>query len=586
MRAAQAARRFFARGIGPDRHAYRLRARHLRRLHNLLQRRGRTLLPDVRGAGRGRRADNGRGSRQRRRAPPDAAGFSRAPRVAMRLLHAGYADRRARLPEDQSRPERGRNSRRNLGGAVPLHRLREHRQGGQGRRGGDATRGGPAGSMSEGRAPHIGRSLLRREDRRLLTGRGQFIADLELPRMLHAAFVRSPVAHARIRAVDLSVAAAAAPGVALALSGAELARLLPPLPDTQLSLPSKWTSRVEHEFHNPQQPGLAHDKVRHVGEAVAVVVAESRYGAEDAAELVRLDLDPLPAVVSAEAALAPGAPLIHEHLQTNLFGAFSMGKGNVTAAMAGAPHKFQRRFYHHRYAAMPMECRGVAAIHDPRTDTITIWSATQVVHWVRREVAAILGMPEARVRCVALDVGGGFGLKGHVYPEDLVIPFLARRLGRPVRWLEDRHEHLSCSAHSRDQLHEVEVGFDDDGHILALRDNFIVDCGAWNPIGGGVPYNTAAHLTGPYKIDHLAVSARTAATNKVQNTAYRGAGRPEAVFAMERIIDLVAGNLGLEPGEVRRHNMISAEEMPYRPGILYRDGEEIVYDSGDYPGAR
>ena len=438
--------------------------------------------------------------------------------------------------------------------------------------------------MSERAIPYVGRSLLRREDGRLLTGRGQFIADLELPRMLHAAFIRSPVAHARIRSVDLSHAAAA-PGVALALSGADLVRLLPPLPDTQLSLPSKWTSRVEHEFHNPQQPGLAHDKVRHVGEAVAVIVAASRYAAEDAAELVGLDLEPLTAVVTAEAALAPGAPLIHEYLQTNLFGAFSMGKGDVDAAMAGAPHKLQRRFYHHRYAAMPMECRGVAAIHDPRTDSITIWSATQVVHWVRREVATILGMPEARVRCLALDVGGGFGLKGHVYPEDLVIPFLARRLGRPVRWIEDRHEHLQCSAHSRDQLHEVEVGFDDDGHILALRDKFIVDCGEWNPIGGGVPYNTAAHLTGPYKIDHLAVSARTAATNKVPNTAYRGAGRPEAVFAMERIIDLVAGNLRLEPAEVRRRNMISAAEMPYRPGILYRDGEEIVYDSGDYPGA-
>jgi len=438
--------------------------------------------------------------------------------------------------------------------------------------------------MSERAIPYVGRSLLRREDGRLLTGRGQFIADLELPRMLHAAFIRSPVAHARIRSVDLSHAAAA-PGVALALSGADLVRLLPPLPDTQLSLPSKWTSRVEHEFHNPQQPGLAHDKVRHVGEAVAVIVAASRYAAEDAAELVGLDLEPLTAVVTAEAALAPGAPLIHEYLQTNLFGAFSMGKGDVDAAMAGAPHKLQRRFYHHRYAAMPMECRGVAAIHEPRTDSITIWSATQVVHWVRREVATILGMPEARVRCLALDVGGGFGLKGHVYPEDLVIPFLARRLGRPVRWIEDRHEHLQCSAHSRDQLHEVEVGFDDDGHILALRDKFIVDCGAWNPIGGGVPYNTAAHLTGPYKIDHLAVSARTAATNKVPNTAYRGAGRPEAVFAMERIIDLVAGSLGLEPAEVRRRNMIRSEEMPYRAGILYRDGEEIIYDSGDYPGA-
>jgi aerobic carbon-monoxide dehydrogenase large subunit len=431
--------------------------------------------------------------------------------------------------------------------------------------------------------PYVGRSLLRREDRRLLTGRGQFIADLELPRMLHAAFIRSPVAHARIRSVDMSRAAAAS-GVALTLSGADLVQELPPLPDTQLSLPSKWTTQVQHEFHNPQQPGLAHDKVRHVGEAIAVIVAESRYAAEDAAELVMLDLEPLPAVVSAEAALVSGAPVIHEHLNTNLFGAFSIAKGDVAATMARAPHRLQRRFYHHRYAAMPIECRGVAAIHDPRTDTITIWSATQVVHWVRREVASILKLPEARVRCLALDVGGGFGLKGHVYPEDLVVPFLARRLGRPVRWIEDRHEHLQCSAHSRDQLHEVEVGFDDDGHILALRDDFVLDCGAWNPIGGGVPYNTAAHLTGPYKIDHLAVSARTAATNKVPNTAYRGAGRPEAVFAMERIIDLVAGTLGLEPAEVRRRNMIGIEEMPYHAGIAYRDGEPIVYDGGDYAG--
>jgi len=431
---------------------------------------------------------------------------------------------------------------------------------------------------------HIGRSLLRREDRRLLTGRGQFIADLELPRMLHAAFVRSPVAHARIRSVDLS-AAAAVPGVALALSGDELVKLLPPLPDTQLSLPNKWTSHVEHEFHNPQQPGLAHDKVRHVGEAVAVIVAESRYGAEDATGLVSLDLDPLPAVVSAEAALAPDAPLVHDHLRTNLFGRFSIAKGDVGPAMAAAPHRLQRRFYHHRYAAMPIECRGVAALYDARTDAITIWSSTQVVHWVRREVAAILGMPEARVRCLALDVGGGFGVKGHVYPEDLVIPFLARRLGRPVRWIEDRHEHLQSAAHSRDQLHEVEVGFDNDGRILALRDNFILDCGAWNPIGGGVPYNTAAHMTGPYRIDNLAVSAHTAATNKVPNTAYRGAGRPEAVFVMERIVDLVAGQLGFEPAEVRRRNMIGAEEMPYRAGILYRDGEPIVYDGGDYPAA-
>ena len=439
--------------------------------------------------------------------------------------------------------------------------------------------------MNDPRKPSfVGRSIPRREDHRLLTGRGQFIADLALPRMLHAAFVRSPVAHAHIRSVDLS-RAASAPGVAYVLSGADLAKLLPPVPDTQLSLPRKWTTQVQHKFINPQQPLLAHDKVRHVGEAVAVILAESRYAAEDAAQLVSLDLDPLPAVVDPEAALRAGAPVIHDKFATNLIGAFIIGKGDVDAALARAPHKLKRRFHHHRYAAAPMECRGVVGVHDPRTNSVTIWSATQVVHWVRREAAAVLGLPEARVRCLALDVGGGFGLKGHVYPEDLLIPFLARRLGRPVQWIEDRREHLMCSCHSRDQIHDVEVGFDGDGRILALRDRFIVDCGAWNPIGAGVVYNTAVHLPGPYKIDAIALDARIAATNKVPNAPYRGAGRPEAAFAMERVVDLVARELDLEPAEVRLRNMIRAEEMPYRAGIPYRDGEPIVYDGGDYPAA-
>src|SRR6266481_1397458 len=433
-------------------------------------------------------------------------------------------------------------------------------------------------------APFIGRALPRREDHRLLTGRGQFIADLDLPHMLHAVFVRSPVAHARIGGVHLA-RALAAPGVVAALSGADLLQLLPPVPDTQLSLPSKWTTLVQHKFINPQQPLLAHDKVRHVGEAVAVIVAGSRYAAEDAAQLVTLDLDPLPAVVDPESALRPGASIIHDKFQTNLIGAFTIGKGDIAAAFARSPHKLQRRFYHHRYAAAPMECRGVVGVHDPRTDCVTIWSATQVVHWVRREAAAVLQLPEARIRCVALDVGGGFGLKGHVYPEDLLIPFLACRVERPVQWIEDRREHLMCSCHSRDQMHDVEVGFDDEGRILALRDHFIVDCGAWNPIGAGVVYNTAVHLLGPYKIDAVAIDARIAATNKVPNAPYRGAGRPEAAFAMERIVDLVAGQLGLEPAEVRLRNMIRADEMPYRVGMPYRDGEPIVYDGGDYPRA-
>jgi aerobic carbon-monoxide dehydrogenase large subunit len=438
--------------------------------------------------------------------------------------------------------------------------------------------------MSDIERPYVGRSLLRREDRRLLIGQGQFIADLVLPRMLHAVLVRSEVAHARIRSVDLSTAGVA-PGVICALSGADLLRLLPPVPEGQISLPSKWTSVIQHKFFSPQQPLLAHDKVRHVGEAIAVIVAESRDQAEDAAELVTADLEELPAVIDPEAAMRPDSAIVHDRFQTNLIGSFSVGRGDADAALARSPHRLQRRFYHHRYAAVPMECRGVVGAYDTRSDSMTIWSSTQVVHWVRREAATLLGMPEARVRCVALDVGGGFGGKGHVYPEDMLITFLARRLGRPVRWIETRREHMMSATHSRDQLHDVEVGFDDDGRILALRDDYIVDCGAWNPIGPSVAYNTAVHLTGPYKIENFAASGRIAVTNKVPNAPYRGAGRPEAAFAMERTIDIVARTLGLEPAEVRRRNMIRADEMPYRVGIPYRDGEPIVYDSGDYPGA-
>ena len=402
--------------------------------------------------------------------------------------------------------------------------------------------------------------------------------------MLHAVLVRSPLAHARIRSVDLS-RARTAPGVVDALNGSDLLQLLPPVPEGQISLPAKWTTVVQHKFLNPQEPLLAHDKARHVGEALAIIVAETRDQAEDAAERVTLDLEELPAVVDPEAALRPESAIVHERFNTNLIGEFTVGRGDAAAAMAKAPHRLKRRFYHHRYAAVPMETRGVLSAYDRRTDSVTIWSSTQVVHWVRREAAALLGIPEARVRCVAPDVGGGFGGKGHVYPEDMLMTFLARRLGRPVRWIEGRSEHLMSATHSRDQFHDVEVGFDDDGRILALKDDYIVDCGAWNPIGSGVAYNTAVHLTGPYKIENYRASGRIAVTNKVPNAPYRGAGRPEAAFAMERTIDLIARTLGLEPAEVRRRNMIAAAEMPYSVGMPYRDGEPIVYDSGDYPSA-
>jgi aerobic carbon-monoxide dehydrogenase large subunit len=437
-------------------------------------------------------------------------------------------------------------------------------------------------SQSEG--GFIGKRMPRREDRRLLTGRGEFIADLRLPGMLHAVFVRSEVAHARILSVDVS-RAKVAPGVIYAIAGPELMELLPPVPDAQLSLPRKWTAQVRHRFLNPQQPLLAHDKVRHVGEAIAVIVAENRYRAEDAAELVTVDLEVLPVVVDPEAALSDGSAVLHERCGTNLIGDFAVQKGDTEAALAAAPHHLRRRFYHHRYAAIPMECRGVVASHDGRTGSVTIWSSCQVVHWLRREASTVLGLPEARIRCIALDVGGGFGVKGHVYPEDLLIPFLARVVGRPVKWIEDRREHFMSACHSRDQIHDVEVGFDDAGRLLAFRDSFIVDCGAWNPIGAGIAYNTAVHLPGPYKFDHFSARGRIAVTNKVPNAPYRGAGRPEAAFAMERVMDLIAAQLNLDPAEVRMRNLVTHGEMPYHLGIPYRDGEQIVYDSGDYPEA-
>jgi carbon-monoxide dehydrogenase large subunit len=438
--------------------------------------------------------------------------------------------------------------------------------------------------MPESKDGYVGKSMLRREDQRLLTGRGEYVADLKLPGMLHAAFVRSQMAHARIRSINLS-RALVAPGVVYAIAGPDLMELLPPVPDTQLSLPRKWTTRIEHKFLNPQQSLLAFDKVRHVGEAIAVVLAETRYQAEDAAELVEVDLEPLPAVVGPEAGLAEGSAVLHEHYGTNLIGDFAVEKGKTEAALAAAPHRLSRRFYHHRYAAIPMECRGVVGSYDGRTDSVTVWSACQVVHWLRREASTVLNMPEARVRCVALDVGGGFGVKGHVYPEDLLIPFLAREVGRPVKWIEDRHEHFISACHSRDQIHDVEAGFDDDGRLLAFRDSFFVDCGAWNPIGSGIAYNTAVHLPGPYKFENFSVRSRIVVTNKVPNAPYRGAGRPEATFAMERTMDLIAAELGLDPAEVRMRNLIPASEMPYHLGIPYRDGEPIVYDSGDYPEA-
>lgn len=431
---------------------------------------------------------------------------------------------------------------------------------------------------------YVGQPVPRREDRALLRGEGEFVADIRLPGMLHAAFARSPLASARIASVSLD-AARAAEGVVDAVSGADIHGAVPPIDGMQVAAPKGWRDAVGSDIAVPEQPLLAGDRVRHAGEAYAAVVASDRHLAEDALELVDARLEPLAPVADAGAALADGAPLVHGHIGGNAAATLHARKGRGAAALAAAPRRLARRFVHHRYAAMPLECRGVVAAHDRRTDTVTVWSSTQVVHWVRREVARALGLPEERVRCIAPDVGGGFGGKGHVYPEDILVAWLARRLGRPVKWIEDRHEHILGSAHSRDTVHDVEVGFDDDGRILAVTSDFVVDSGAYTPVGAGIAGNSIVHMLGPYDIAHYEARCRVALTNRTPNAPYRGAGRPEAVFAMERAVDLVAGAVGLEPAEVRLRNMIPPESMPYTLGLTYRDGVPVVYDSGDYPGA-
>lgn len=431
---------------------------------------------------------------------------------------------------------------------------------------------------------HVGRSTPRKEDRRLLNGSGRYLADIKLPSMLHVAFVRSQVAHARIRSIDTS-RARALPGVVEILTGADIRGELKPVPGMQNRPPQKWRAAVENEINIPDQPILAFDKVRHVGEGLAVIVAESRYIAEDAAELIEIELETIEPITSIDGALQPGAVRVHEELDSNVVAKLRVQKGDAEAALQSAPRKLSHSFYNHRYLALPIEARGVLADYDARLDSLTIWSSTQVVHWVRREVASRLRLTESRVRCIAPDVGGGFGLKGHVYPEDVLIAFLARRLGRPVRWIEDRHENITNSAHARDDRHEIEIGFDEQGRILALRDRFVKDSGAYTPVGIGAPSNTIAHLMGQYRIPNFDAAATIVVTNKTPNAPYRGSGRPEGVFVMERMIDLIARNLNLDPVDVRRRNMIPAKEMPYKVGIPYRDGVPVIYDSGDFPAA-
>ncbi len=429
-------------------------------------------------------------------------------------------------------------------------------------------------------ARYFGAAVRRREDPRFLRGEGRYVDDLRLPGLLHAAFVRSPHAHAEIRAVR-TAAAARLPGVAAVLTFETVARWMKPLPLFG-AVPPGLAARVDVVLKQAPQLALCRDRVRHVGEIVAMVVAASRALAEDACELVEVDYEPRPALTDPVAAAAPGAVLLHPEWGDNVAVRFATGFGDAAAAFREAPVTVRERFTIPRYVGMPIETRGVVAAWDARDGSLTTWNATQVVHFVQQGLCAAFDLPPHKVRVIAPDVGGGFGTKANGYPEDLLVPVAARVCGRPVKWIEDRREHMVAAAHARGQVHDIELAAARDGTLVAVRDRIWVDLGAYNVWGIVLPYNTVAHLVGPHRVPHLAVECHGVVTTKAPNAPYRGAGRPETVFAMDRIVDRLARALGLDPAEVRRRNYLGAADLPYELAIPYRDGNPLVYDSGDF----
>ena len=429
-------------------------------------------------------------------------------------------------------------------------------------------------------AKYFGASVKRKEDPRYLRGEGRFVDDIKLPGMLHVAFVRSPHAHARIAAIRTD-AARRLPGVAHVFTFADLERWMKPLPLFG-AIPPGLAARVAVTMKQPHQLALCRDEARHVGEIVAMVLAGSRAVAEDGCELVEVDYEPLPALADVEAAARPDAPVLYPAWGDNIALSFKTGFGDVEAAFRQADARVRERFVIPRYVGMPIETRGVVAQWDARDGALTTWNGTQVVHFVQQGLVAALGLPPHKIRVIAPDVGGGFGTKANGYAEDLLIPAAAIVSRRPVKWTEDRREHMMGSAHARAQVHDIEIAARRDGTMLAVRDRILVDLGAYNSWGIVLPYNTVAHLLGPHRVPNLDVECRGVVTTKTPNAPYRGAGRPETVFAMDRIVDCLARELAMDPAELRRRNFLAAADLPYELHIPYRDGNPLVYDSGDF----
>ncbi len=434
--------------------------------------------------------------------------------------------------------------------------------------------------MSAGGSSLVGSRVVRREDLRLLTGQGRYLDDLGHD-ALAVAFVRSPHAHARITDIDVT-AALDVEGLVAIYTWDDLAaadaragtRVSEPLP---LLIPHPALT------HGRTGYALAREEVNHVGEAVVMVLARDRYLAEDAAERVRVDYDLLRPVVGVAQA-REGLRLVHEDVPGNIAADLVQESGDARAAIAAAPHVLELDLDVERSASMPLEGKGVLARWDADEGSLRIWSSTQTSTGLRAAVAAKLALPLANVQCTAPDVGGGFGVKiVHPWPEEVLVPWAARELGRPVKWVEDRREHFISSAHERQQLQHVRVGFDDTGRVLGLDVTIWHDNGAYTPYGLIVPIISTTQLLGPYKPGAYRAEFFSLYTNTVIVTPYRGAGRPQGVFAMERTMDAIADHLGLDRAQVRSVNFILPAEMPYDHGLVFQDGRPLMYDSGDYP---
>jgi carbon-monoxide dehydrogenase large subunit len=439
----------------------------------------------------------------------------------------------------------------------------------------EAPPAGTRGQSLSGKS--VGARVLRDEDERLLKGRGQFVDDIRLPFMLHAAFVRAAHAHARILAID-AAPALAMPGVHAVLTAADMTAAMRES-RMELLVPSP-------ALKNPLTPFcLAVDEVCHVGEAVAIVVAESRYLAEDAAAKVDVACEVLPPIADCRDGVKAGAPLAHARLPHNKAAMFKVGYGDVAAGFARAAHVFKEQMWQHRGCGHALECRGAVADFSARDSALTLWSSTQTPHLEKRLLASLLEINQERIRVVAPDVGGGFGPKAITYGEDAVIAVAAMRLKRPVKWIEDRREHFLATTQERDQYWSVEIALDASAKLLGVRGHMLHDTGAYVPWGAVLPYISATTVPGPYVLPAYELEVTVAYTNKVATTPVRGAGRPQAVFAMERLLDRAARELGIDPADIRRHNLIQKSQMPYPVGLTFRDGKPVVYDSGDYPAA-